>query len=154
MLPLSSRNTWEGGRKVNFKWRKFSVAGALCDNESRNAWARGEEAQDILCKAQLVPEGQQHPGQQCPWTGVVAGIQPELVCPSWCVPNSRWEGALLFQARCNTGCWERSRTAALPSWPQTSGSLVSIGGASLPRLLESRSSFSRIAGIGEGETTY
>lgn len=36
------------------------MAGALCDNESKTTWARGEEAQAILCKAQLVTEGQQH----------------------------------------------------------------------------------------------
>lgn len=77
---------------------------------------------------------------------------------SWCVHpgvcHTAAKRELLFQAHSNTGCWERSRTAALPSWPQTSGSLVSIRGASLLWLLQSWSSFSRIAGIGEGEAAY
>lgn len=87
---LYSKNKWNWRRhhlrileiygnekKSSFQAEEVLCGRALCGKESRNAWrGRGEEAEDLLCKAQSLTKGQPHtsaslrpPGSHCAGMG-------------------------------------------------------------------------------------
>lgn len=111
------------------------MARALCDNESRNARARGEEAQDILCRAQLVTRGQQRtsasqgsPDFPLHWEGWEG--YSHTWCTRVCQTAAKMERCLLEPfitqdagSTVSSRSTEHSRIAVPPSRPQTSALL-------------------------------